>query len=140
MDAIEQFFWKEADGLAADYAEPRFVHGDCHASQFFLYPHQGDWRVSGVLDMEVASAGDFGADFLKLFIEMAWVCPVEARWWEALFKGYGSEPDFNRMKLRMLAAHHSNYAWLWTASREEILAHALAADTWPSLLNLSAFK
>ena len=48
------------DRLRSSYEPPRFVHGDCHANAFFLVEEAGLWRVTGTVDMEVASAGDVG--------------------------------------------------------------------------------
>ena len=46
--------------LRSSYDPPRFVHGDCHANAFFLVEEEGSWRVTGTVDMEVASSGDAG--------------------------------------------------------------------------------
>jgi hypothetical protein len=99
----------------------------------------GEWRVTGVVDMEVASAGDCGNDLLKLFLELAGTLPAQTRWWEAFFAGYGPGLNFALHKLRMAAAGHVNYTCLgplaWPGSRAQILAHVLAAKEWAELLN-----
>jgi Ser/Thr protein kinase RdoA (MazF antagonist) len=126
--------------LAPAYAPPRFVHGDCHAHQFFLYQHQGDWHVSGVLDMEVASAGDCGEDLMKFAIEMAARYPVALRWWDPLFFGYGQQPDFELFRLRMLGASEAELTChgdgTWPGTREEILTRLVTARDWADLFAL----
>jgi len=136
IERAEAFYAQYAYLVKQDYAPPRFIHGDCHASQFFLYQNGGHWQVSGVVDMEVSSAGDFGADFLKFGIEMAGIFPAESRWWEGLFDGYGHEPSFEAIKVRMLAAHHINYSFIWPGTRTQILKHLLDANDWQELYDL----
>lgn len=133
MDAIDSFYAAHAADLETAYSPPHFTHGDCHAHQFFLEATSDGWVVTGVLDMEVASAGDSGADFMQFNLEISARCPVESRWWEALFAGYGQEPDFDLIKLRMLAVDPASYGWIWPGERARILAHVLNADDWASL-------
>ncbi len=134
-----QNLYEEQSHRLADQP-PCFTHGDCHASQFFLVEADGHWQVSGVVDMEVASAGDCGHDWLKLLIEMAVTLPAAARWWEPLFEGYGAEPALDLLRLRLVAAGHDNYAWVWPGNREQILRHILSAATWHDLLDLTALR
>ena len=126
--------------LAAAYHPPRFVHGDCHAHQFFLCQERGVWEVSGVIDMEVSSAGDSGEDFLHLFSELATILPSATRWWEAFFAGYGRTPSFEQMRLRFLGTTPAEYLWLagrgWPETWESIVTHFLDATTWTGLLTL----
>lgn len=133
MDEIEAFYAQHANALRAEYAQPRYTHGDCHASHFFMIHENGTWRVSGIIDMEVVSAGDAGADFVQFGIEMAARFPAESRWWEAVFEGYGGEPSFDLLKLRMLATAHPSYAWIWPGTRSQILRHVLDARDWVTL-------
>lgn len=140
MNAVEAFYSVHAPELKQVYAIPHFAHGDCHASQFFLYKSDSGWQVSGVVDMEVTSAGDSGNDLVKFAIEMASLLPAESRWWEPVFEGYGAEPSFNLIKLRMLAAHHGSYGWIWPGSRQDIVQHILAAENWHQLFDLEWLK
>lgn len=135
MDEIETFYAAHAADLERVYQPPRFTHGDCHAHQFSLDQIDGEWAVTGVLDMEVASAGDSVADFVQFTLEMSARCPVETRWWESLFDGYGETPDFALIRLRMLAADPAQYGWIWPGERSAILAHVLNANDWKSLYN-----
>lgn len=137
---IAAFYVEHRDSLAEAYEQPRFTHGDCHASQFFLRRDGSDWKVTGVVDMEVASAGDCGADLLKFSIEMASVLPADTRWWEPLFEGYGATPSFSLMKLRMLAAGHDNYLSLWNGTRSEISQHIIDAHSWEKLFDVKSLQ
>lgn len=123
--------------LAPAWQPPRFIHGDCHAEQFFLYQEAGDWHVSGFVDMEVASAGDSTGDLLKFAIEMMVHFDPATRWWEPFFAGYGGAPDFELFRLRLLGLHHTNFTAhgvsLWPATREQTLRQFLAARTWAEL-------
>jgi aminoglycoside phosphotransferase (APT) family kinase protein len=131
-DQLQARFAALADALAAECAPPHFVHGDCHAHQLFLTD-----RVSGVVDMEVASAGDCGFDLMKFALEMAATFSPDTRWWEPFFAGYGGPPDFELLKLRLLAAGEDNYTCLgpdgWPGARQDILARLLAARDWRAL-------
>jgi len=126
--------------LAADYAPPRFIFGDCHAHQFFVYRREdGSPAVSGFVDMEVASAGDPGEDLLKFGIEMAGRFPVATRWWEPLFDGYGGAPDFARFKLRMLGASEVEFRIFGNpGSRAELLTRLYEARDWQTLFRAVA--
>lgn len=136
---LEGLFGNMAETLALDFA-PRFVHGDCHAHQFFLdhaaEPSAG-WRVTGVVDMEVASAGDRGFDLVKFGLEMAAHFPAATRWWEPLFAGYGETPDFERYRLRLLASSEAEFKChgpgRWPGTRQEIIGRLLAAPDWSAL-------
>jgi hypothetical protein len=125
--------------LAPAYQPPRFVHGDCHAHQFFVSGPavDGAWHVHGVVDLEVASAGDPVEDFVKLTIEVAARLPAATRWWEALFAGYGAEPDFEPFRLRLLGIGPPSFAWLRQPSERppwaSVLRHLLDARDWAEL-------
>jgi Ser/Thr protein kinase RdoA (MazF antagonist) len=137
---VEQHVMGMAERLAPAYDPPHFVQGDCHAHQFFLYQEDGAWCVSGVIDMEVASSGDSGEDFLHLFSELAATLPATTRWWEAFFAGYGAVPAFDLVRLRFLGTTPAEYAWLagrgWPENWASIVSHFLAATSWEELLTL----
>jgi len=120
--------------LATAYQPPRFTHGDCHAHQFFLTSNGSNWFVTGVLDMEVSSAGDCGEDFLKICLELAQRLDYETHWWEALFTGYGSTPDFGAFRLRFLGVKPIEFGnsgkWIRTQNREAIVSRFLRARDW----------
>ena len=124
--------------LAPGFEPPRFTHGDCHASQFFLYQDDGQWRVSGFVDLEVASAGDCVGDLLKFCTEMAVTFPSRSRWWEPFFSGYGETPPFDLFRLRLLGWHEVNFACYGKPirPREAFLTHLLDARDWADLFDL----
>jgi aminoglycoside phosphotransferase (APT) family kinase protein len=74
---LELLFHTMAQTLAATTAAPRYVHGDCHAHQFFVVSAGADLLVSGVVDMEVASAGAPVEDLVKFILEVATVLPAK---------------------------------------------------------------
>jgi len=139
-ERLEPLLEGMAAALASAYHPPHFVHGDCHAHQFFLYQERGVWEVSGVIDMEVSSAGDNGEDLLHLFSELATVLPPATVWWEAFFADYDSTPSFEQMRLRFLSTTPAEYLWLagrgWSETWEGVVAHFLDATTWAELLTL----
>lgn len=142
---VEAAFSSLAAELAPLYQSPRFTHGDCHAQQFFLaapraaprVPGVDDWCVTGFMDMEVASAGTVEYDLIKMALELMSHVPLETRWWESLFAGYGREPDFEHFRLLLLSSSEESFraygAEHWPATREETLAGLLAAHDWRSL-------
>jgi len=126
-----------SDQLGAAYQIPRFTHGDCHAHQFFLAEEAEQWQVAGVIDMEVASAGDCVEDLLEICIELAQTLPHETNWWEPLFAGYGGAPNFEHFRLRLLGVTFPEFGgsgqWLDGAPHELILRHVLHAVDWNML-------
>ncbi len=123
--------------LRSAYEPPHFVLGDCHRDTFFLVDADGSWQVSGTVDMEVASAGDAGEDLTKLCVELASVLPISARWWEALFDGYGAVPDFERLKLRLLGTEPREYTWTdrWPKRWDDVIRHIMDANSWQRLFD-----
>src|SRR5258706_81298 len=118
--------------LASVYVPPRYTHGDCWAHQFFLFEEEQRWRVAGVVDMEVASAGDAESDLVHFLIELSSALPAAAHWWEAFFAGYGREPDFGRFRLRLLGTSEAEFSWIWPGMHGQILMQALDAQGWDS--------
>lgn len=144
-DALAVLVADKMADLRASYQPPRFVHGDCHANQFFLAKTDSGWRVSGVVDLEVASAGSAVSDFLKLVIEMAGRFGAgPLRWWEPLLHGYGRPVDFDLLRLVLTAAGHINYTCLgahrWPGTRAEIVRHLVRARNWSELVDLSGIE
>lgn len=124
--------------LRSSYEPPRFVHGDCHANSFFLVDDGDEWQVTGTVDMEVASAGDAGEDLMKLCMELAALLPASDRWWESLFDGYGATPEFDLIKLRLLGAEPSEFAWIdgWPGCWNDVVQRILNARSWKQLFDL----
>lgn len=137
----EAFVHSQLPVLREAYATPRFTHGDCHAHQFFLQPVHEQWQVTGVVDLEVASAGDCGWDLVKFMIEAAVRWSPESRWWMSFLDGYGHEMSFSSVKARFLACGQENYTWLrgsrnWPSEREALGYHILNAQNWEQLFVL----
>lgn len=137
LTTVQQACSHISSRLANAYQPPRFTHGDCHAHQFFLVRNETGWRVTGVLDMEVSSAGDCGEDLIKISLELAQTLDANTRWWEALFAGYGAMTDWDSFRLRLLGVAPAEYGppgqWVRTPSREAMVQRLLGAPDWPSL-------
>lgn len=140
LDRAIELYSSEEQSLQAEYLPPRFTHGDCHAHQFFVQGSGTDWEVTGVVDMEVASAGDYGADFTKFGLELAGRFPSGKDWWSPLLAGYGRCPPIGPTKLR-LAVNNYDADYLaphnWPGTPASRLAHILAARDWTSLFDLT---
>jgi aminoglycoside phosphotransferase len=123
--------------LAPAYQPLRFTQANMHSHQFFLERAGEAWRVTGVVDMEVASAGSAYYDLVAFALEMAAYHPVSTRWWEPFFHGYGCKPEFELFRLQMLTFGEASFKCFgpayWPGTREEILARLLAADCWEAL-------
>lgn len=130
---LETHFSKMTEKLESDYQPPHFTHGDCHAHQFFLKPDAGLWTVTGVVDMEVASAGDTGEDWLHLLIELSSHFAPDSCWWKSLFKGYGAPPNFEGLRLRMLAVEPPEFGL--DNVNEKLIAKLLDAKDWSALFS-----
>lgn len=131
---LESIFDDMEARLQPAYDSPRFVHGDCHAHQVFLHGSGHLWRVMGVVDLEVASAGDPGEDLLKFCMEMMHAMPPWTRWWEPFFDGYGGAPDFDLLRLRLLGAtEHEFRASGWPGPRDTLVSRLLVAQDWEDL-------
>jgi aminoglycoside phosphotransferase (APT) family kinase protein len=132
-----QICWQISARLANAYQPPRFTHGDCHAHQFFLTRQESSWQVTGVVDMEVSSAGDCGEDLVKICIELAQRFDYDTAWWKWLFAGYGSVPDLEAFRLRLLGVAPLEYGntgkWIRTQDREKILQRILYTREWDAL-------
>lgn len=136
-DRLHRLFESTAETLESSSLTPRFVHGDCHVHQFFVDTSGAEPKVTGVVDMEVASAGDPIEDLLKFCLEVAAILPAQTRWWQALFDGYGQEPEYTLFRLRMLGCSPEEFACVRPGSAErpwgDVVRHILAADTWLDL-------
>ncbi len=87
--------------------------------------------------MEVASAGDYVADLLKLGIEMACTFAPRTRGWEPFFAGYGGEPHLALFRLRLHgwseASFRAHGSGRWPANRALTLGRLLTTETWEEL-------
>jgi aminoglycoside phosphotransferase len=123
--------------LAPAYQPLRFVQTNMHSHQFYLERAGADWRVTGVLDMEVASAGSSYFDLVAFALEMAAFHPVSTRWWEPFWGGYGGEPDFELFRAHMLAFGEESFKCFgperWPGARQEIIGRLFSAEKWEAL-------
>lgn len=135
LSQLEEMARQIPELLASAYALPRFTQGDCWVDQIMLVQQEGDWRVAAFLDMEVASAGDCISDLVSLCEGLAQMLPSRLRWWEALFEGYGQEPDFVGFRLRLLSGWYPYEAHMWPGTGENGFTHLLQAKDWEELFS-----
>jgi len=100
-----------------------------------LIQEHGNWSISGIVDMEVASAGDPYSDLVSLCAGLAQRLPAAERWWIPLFMGYGSEPDINLVRLYMLVGWYPYQADVWPGVGENAFRHLLQAENWETLFS-----
>ena len=136
IDELEHRFDALRPKLIEEYAPPRMIHGDCHLHQFFF--DRG--VVSGVVDMECASAGDRIADLVKLFLEAASKL-AEFDWLTPFVQGYGQMPNFETFQLRLLCCEPAEFCaagWKWNYNYDWLLQRMISATSWKELFALSA--
>jgi len=102
--AFNQLLQGMADALRPHYESPRFVVGNCHAYHFHVERADGDWKVLGFYDFEAVQAGDTTVDLVELDMTLTPAMHSLA-WRRPLFDGYGSWPDFNDYKTRLLVEY-----------------------------------
>src|SRR5258708_4598299 len=115
--------------LAPTFQPPRFVQVNCHSHHYFLQQAANGWRVSGCIDMEVASAGCYLTDLVGFSVEMAAFFPASTQWWQPFFRVSGLEPDFGRSKIFMLGLPEICFRIYgdmnWPGTRQQILSQLL---------------
>jgi aminoglycoside phosphotransferase (APT) family kinase protein len=141
VDRLAGMVLDNAEAIAEAFTPPRFVTGDCHAGQVFVNTEGArPPEVTGVVDMEVASAGTPLADLFKLTVELAGQIPAARRWWEPLFAGYGAVPPFPVVQVYFASMGHENYTCYgessWPGTRAQVIQHLLQATTWSELFDL----
>jgi len=146
IDGAKAFYNENRHIFESLYTPYVFIHGDCHASQFFVdYDQTEGWQVTGVVDMEVASAGTPVADWGKIIIELSAKAYYskyykDFAWWEPLFKGYGGPFDFTALKVGLLTAGGDNFACQdWPMDFSKIYQHIFNATDWRSLFDLTRY-
>jgi Ser/Thr protein kinase RdoA (MazF antagonist) len=135
LQSLYEIFSNSLHILSSAYIPPRFTHGDCWAEQFFLEKIDNSWEVTGVVDMEVASAGDCESDLIHLFLQIASLMKLKSHWWKMFFEGYQSEPDFLQFQTRLLATTEAEFQGMWPGSRIERLAHILSSCNYSDLFS-----
>jgi aminoglycoside phosphotransferase (APT) family kinase protein len=135
---IEARLSQMADGIRSEYEPPRFTQGDSHASHY-LVDVRGGPHVTGVVDMEVASAGNPVYDLILIVTELMARVDARTQWWEPFFAGYGGAPDLERFRLGLLSTGEANFKahgeGRWPATPAETYRGLLAAKTWAELFS-----
>ena len=106
-------------------AQPVLCHDDLHEDNVLVEQRAGRWIVSGVVDVENASAADPMLDLAKADY-YAREEPVRRA---ALLEGYGPLPPDGQARLALYRLHHALALWSWFSriGRERPLP-GLAAD------------
>lgn len=134
---LDTFYREQAPRAISTMGDPRFLHGDCHAHQFFLSFLQDTWTIEGVVDLECAQSGIRGQDIAKLFIELIGALPKQNGWLQSFWSGYGEVYDFDLLRFHLLIFEHVNFKCLgprsWLGTREEIVRHILSARDYQAL-------
>lgn len=136
-EQLQAIFNSLEERLASAYQPPHFVQVNTHSHQFFMEPQATNWHVTGVLDMEVASAGDTLFDLVAFGLEMAAFHSASTHWWEPFFHGYDGELNFELFRLHMLSFGEESFKCFgperWPGTREQILTRLLTAKNWAEL-------
>ena len=105
--------------------KPVLCHDDLHEDNVLVEHVAGRWRVSGIVDVENASAADPMLDLAKADY-YAKEEPVRRA---ALLEGYGPLPPDGQARLALYRLHHALALWSWFAriGRQGLLP-GLAAD------------
>ena len=67
--------------------------------------------------------------------ELAQNLSASTRWWESLFAGYGSNPNFERFQLRLLGGWYPYEANVWPGSGDNGFNHILTTTNWEELFS-----
>jgi aminoglycoside phosphotransferase len=133
----EKFTLMDSD-LLDEYNQKSFIHGALDVNKFFIKRHGNEWTITGLLDMEMAGAGDYVDDIVHFGVSIAKEFP-DSFWWEPFFKGYGKEPKYQHFKLRLLGYTEDELGWK-KGHRDEILSAMLAAVHWRYLFRVATYK
>ena len=100
-------------------------HDDLHEDNVLVEQRNGRWTVTGVIDMENASAADPMLDLAKA----DYYAREEPLRRAGLLDGYGPLPPDGEARIALYRLHHALALWSWFAriGRERLLA-GLAAD------------
>jgi aminoglycoside phosphotransferase (APT) family kinase protein len=136
LAARDAFVAAQIPRAVADMADPRLVHGDCHAHQFFCDPADGH-AITGVIDLECAQSSEPGQDFAKLFIELIGHFAPRTDWLGAFWEGYGRLYDFDLLRLHLLLFQHGNFKCVgprnWPGNHDAIVSRILRSADYVSL-------
>ena len=102
----------DADLLAAAET-PVLCHNDYHDHNVLVSSRDGRWRVTGVVDVENALAGDAVLDLAKTDY---YALKGDERKLDAFVAGYGLLRDDWREAMRLYALYHALELWDWFAA------------------------
>jgi hygromycin-B 7''-O-kinase len=124
VDAVERRLTEDAP-LLDTCDQSVLCHDDLHEDNVLVQQRNGRWVVSGVVDMENASAADPMLDLAKADY-YAREEPIRRA---GLLVGYGPLPPDGEARLALYRLHHALALWSWFAriGRERPLP-SLAAD------------
>jgi hygromycin-B 7''-O-kinase len=93
--------------------DARLCHNDLHAGNVLVLPDGDRWRVTGVVDVENATAADPLMDLAKT---MQYENTRRDDVLEGLLDGYGPLPDDAAERLQLYRLYHALELWDWFAS------------------------
>lgn len=89
-------------------------HNDYHESNFMVLKEGKEWKVSGIIDVENALAGDPLLDIAKLFYYSVKGNDYKAA---GFMKGYGNLSDAFEERLQIYQLYQALELWNWFASQ-----------------------
>jgi len=131
-DSLKKFFATLADTVRVDYVPPRFTVGNCHAWHFHVLRENGEWTVQGFYDFEAVSAGDPHIDLVELDVTLT-PAVRSTEWRKPFFDGYGSWPEFEGYKRRLLFYLISDLGKTDSDGLAQRLPSIIAAESWSEL-------
>lgn len=103
----------EQAGLFQRCPAPVLCHNDFHEGNILVTQVQGDWTVTGFIDVENAIAADPLLDLAKT---ESYSMRGDETKRDALFEGYGSLPEDWPERLAVYRLYHALELWDWFAS------------------------
>lgn len=109
---MEQFV-RDRKELLVGCVAPVFCHNDCHEGNVLAIREESGWRVSGLLDVENALAGDPLIDISKTY---SYSSRRDDATLAALTEGYGLMRTNWREALDLYLLYHALELWDWFAA------------------------
>jgi hygromycin-B 7''-O-kinase len=104
---------KMHNGVLNDCQTPVLCHDDFHEGNVLVSEELGHWRVTGIIDVENAVAGD---PFLDLAKTDYYAIKGNTAKLAGFIDGYGSLPENWRDRLQIYRLYHALELWDWFAS------------------------
>jgi hygromycin-B 7''-O-kinase len=108
---IERFV-EDGNHCLADCTTPTFCHNGCHEGNVLIVRDTAGWRISGLLDLENALAGDPLMDISKTY---SYSSRRDDSTLAALTEGYGEMRSDWREALNVYLLYHALELWDWFA-------------------------